>query len=143
MEIKTPLQEEFRRRMRGALLNIPLEDGNRHSNNDFSSTRRYNHLPTHSNGNEATAAQTFHSGLVKNREKISSILYASLPDNPEGNSVRLVVNECSLACSPRRSAYIPLPSVDPYSHDQLEVLHRCTSSINSHGDSLPKLVCFL
>ena len=42
----------------------------------------------------------------------------------------------SIICSPRRSASISLPSVDPFSQDQLHVLHRCASSNNSHGDSL-------
>ena len=186
VESTTPLQEEFRRRMRGALLNIPLEDGNRHGNTNSSSNSGYNHLPTHYSGNETTTAQTSLSGLVENRENISSIVYASLPDNPEGNSVsgsssqassqRMLsfrsmsrdasfrssnsslndgdahstvctpttpqrrfghfTSNSSITCSPRRSAAVPLPSVDPFSHDQLHVLHRCASSNNSHGDSL-------
>ena len=189
----TPLQAEFRRRMRGALLNIPLEDANTSSRigNVSSPVRDHGGLSSSVNGaSQLSSVST--SSFIENRENISSIVYASLPDYEEGSqsltgpvsrqgsqrmlcfqgmnrdcsfqssissltrddSASDVISSCTQAStpqrkpgrqfsasstctSPHRASSVPQPSstsvVDPFSHDQLHVLHRLASSSNSHN----------
>lgn len=162
-ESVTPLQEEFRRRMRGALLNIPLEDVN---------TSR---VTSPVRNNTLNAQPSASSSWTENRENIASIVYASLPDHDEGStsnrpgsrllsfqgmkreasfrssgssltrddSASDVLSSCTpstpqrrlgpitSSSSPRRAPPPPSNVPDPFSHDQLHVLHRLAS-----GDSL-------
>lgn len=189
----TPLQAEFRRRMRGALLNIPLEDANTSSRigNMSSPVRDHGGLSSSVNGaSQFSSVST--SSFIENRENISSIVYASLPDYEEGSqsltghvsrqgsqrmlcfqgmnrdcsfqssnssltrddSASDVISACTQATtpqrkpgrqfstsstcsSPHRASSVPQPSsssvVDPFSQDQLHVLHRLASSTNSHN----------
>eukprot|EP00804_Cyclotella_cryptica_P004462 CCRYP_006857-RA/>CCRYP_006857-RA protein AED:0.03 eAED:0.03 QI:189/0.75/0.8/1/1/1/5/606/744 len=189
----TPLQEEFRRRMRGALLNIPLEDVNTSSRigNASSPVRDRGGMSSSLNGaSQFSSVST--SSFIENRENISSVVYASLPDYEEGSesltgpvsrqssqrmlcfqgmnrdcsfrssnssltrddSASDVISACtpvstpqrkigrqfstSTACSsPHRASSVPQPSstsvVDPFSHDQLHVLHRLASTTNAHN----------
>ena len=81
-ESMTPLQAEFRRRMRGALLNIPLDDSNSrfavHSGNGGNVTQS----ERISNSSIAISSP---SATGSNRENVSSIVYASLPDSDEAD----------------------------------------------------------
>ena len=76
-EALTPLQVEFRRRMRGALLNIPMEDANSRMIGNNSTSNNNN-----SNGGSITSSIT-DSVRNSNRENISSMVYASLPSQQE------------------------------------------------------------
>ncbi|KAL7426912.1 hypothetical protein ACHAXH_001157 [Discostella pseudostelligera] len=81
----TPLQAEFNRRMRGALLNIPVDDS-------FPSSSRYHtagsslNMPT-SNSESSNPIVPFESIAsasvmgIHNRENIESIVYASMNDD--------------------------------------------------------------
>lgn len=75
-EALTPLQVEFRRRMRGALLNIPMEDANTRMVGNNSSSNNTD------NGASVTSSITDSVGN-SNRENISSMVYASLPSQQE------------------------------------------------------------
>ncbi|KAL7537160.1 hypothetical protein ACHAXR_007632 [Thalassiosira sp. AJA248-18] len=88
----TPLQAEFHRRMRGALLNIPMEDGatSRYpaSSSVASSSGNMSGDNGHNPSSRSVPSNSISAGMMgsQNRENIESIVYASMNDD-ESTSV--------------------------------------------------------
>lgn len=81
-EALTPLQVEFRRRMRGALLNIPMEDANSRMIASSSISSSNNNYENGSSSSAITSSITDSVGN-SNRENIACMVYASLPSQQE------------------------------------------------------------
>jgi hypothetical protein len=84
-ESMTPLQAEFQMRMRGALLNMPLDEGRGRSLNGGLVSMGMNGITNNNNGNSgnsdtASGGVGMNTNASSNRENISSIVYASLPE---------------------------------------------------------------
>ena len=168
----TPLQQEFRRRMRGALLNLPLEDVNHRIHSPVrNDTRDSGESILHPTSQSITT-----SSMMENRENISSIVYAQLPEEEsrpnntttsrrmlsfqgmsrdtssfrsssssltrDDSASDVLSNCCGMPSTPQRRLHrqfsnsCPSPHphkapTDPFSHDQLHVLHRLASSSSS------------
>lgn len=155
-ETLTPLQSEFRRRMRGALLNVPLEE--------VGSRQRVRQ----NGGNSNEESVSTHSSLEGSvRDDLSNLAYAALPDEDEHSGIpdelaasnsshssslgstrmlsfqsSTVVGNTSLMSDTSVQTSGPLADVtttatsstastswaSPFEHDQLRVLYRSASS---------------
>ncbi|KAL7547014.1 hypothetical protein ACHAWF_010327 [Thalassiosira exigua] len=77
-EATTPLQAEFHRRMRGALLNLPMDDqGSRYLSNSSATASAANGENERQSSHESIADTT----SIHDRENVESIVYASLNDD--------------------------------------------------------------
>jgi len=204
----TPLQAEFHRRMRGALLNIPMEDVSRYpAGSSVNATSFNGDIGRNVIHNSVTNSSPNASMMGShNRENIESIVYASLNDEEfntiaggsphpprrgmsrmlsfqgtRRDDVGLVARAISSSSSssdehnggPSTGVLTPLSTpkrrlarqtsgsrclsphhnsphfrrqtsagsngaaaaIDPFSHDQLHVLHRAASNSSAHGGS--------
>ncbi|KAL9189694.1 hypothetical protein ACHAXT_009369 [Thalassiosira profunda] len=91
-ESTTPLQAEFNRRMRGALLNIPVDDAARPSVSVSASSNSNNGA----GGSMASGSPS--AGILggHNRENVESVVYASMTDEDDSSGA------AGSPCPPRR-----------------------------------------
>ena len=146
-EILTPAQSEYRARMRGILLDIPLGNQPAQTNNTTANDE------THSN----TSTSNGFNGVIPDlgsRSTSSSSLYGQLSRDKEGENIdpmermmsfkRSVSNnsDVSSGCStPSRTIrQIARSTPDPHSHNQIRAFDRvggCTFSYPSYDSNLP------
>lgn len=182
-EALTPLQLEFRRRMRGALLNVPLEEvGPR-----WGGGHLRNHATAANSRGNVDGPQSLMDGPTNGgRDDLSNLAYAMLPEDNEAddfshddlaasnpnrtaanggsggparilsfrssasvedsfvsatssqassdlledlNSSTVLSSAASSRTAPARSMGMPSATTDPFSHDQLHVLHRTAAAM--------------
>ena len=131
-EILTPIQSEYRARMKGALLNVPVDVT---TNDSVSST-----TPNATRNNDGHVASIMENSISSRSSKADryNLAYAPVPDLDNENimpnkmlSFSGIVNDGSFSSlsSDKSKMYDQnrVPAVvtpDPYSHDQLRVLDR-------------------
>ena len=139
-EQETPLQAEFRRRMKAALFDIPLDRLEMERPAPAPSSRESSE---NSSGTlDSIIAPNLSSRSLRDPNDVSYLAYATVPeleaesDDPTATPLRRQVVETSLMSfsgnRPANGSFAHRPPIDPYDHDQLHVLQRSAAK-SSYG----------